>query len=537
MKHAIFSVLLSILFFNVTPVSAQSPTKVRAKQVSVVYTNWSSIDPVATADAPSNTIQAAFDWLDTTWSNKGFTLTSSGWTKLPDTNNYQELWDWVDSNVITNEPGLSGYLAGTNIVNAAYTNNQWDLTTHLDGSYVLGTNISGAAYDEDEQTWIIPVDEFAADPETFYSVVPVGTQATISVTNGYCQYFEVATNLQVLFEPASIVNCDALVLWVKSSEDYTLDFDSSYVNLDSSAPSMGNTNAVGMFVFHSNPFDSKWYQEYKLPAGGQAPVVSTNITASGGTITTNDTWVVHTFESDGTFSVFDAAENATIEILAVGGGGGGGGVTSGGGGGGAAQLFPDIVITSNTAYTVVVGTGGAGSSSVSGSNGGNSYITIAGTDYKAKGGGGGGDDEAGKSKGTGGGGGAKNTAPYYAGGTGEQGGDGGRGGYQGAGGGGGASTDGDNVTDFYTGSDGGDGYSTTFRLAAGEVFGGGGGGGGRENNGAAGDGGGGVGGDRDANAGDGTDGFGGGGGGGGYPPYTTGGDGGDGVVIIRYPAP
>ena len=65
-------------------------------------------------------------------------------------------------------------------------------------------------------------------------------------------------------------------------------------------------------------------------------VVSSNstsnfIVATGGVITYSGNYKIHTFTSNGTFTV---KQNVNAEVLVVAGGGGGGGDTGGGGGGG-----------------------------------------------------------------------------------------------------------------------------------------------------------------------------------------------------------
>ena len=58
--------------------------------------------------------------------------------------------------------------------------------------------------------------------------------------------------------------------------------------------------------------------------------------ASGGTITTDGDYKVHTFNSSGIFTIprLSNVLNAQVEYLVIAGGGGGGGGTAGGGGAG-----------------------------------------------------------------------------------------------------------------------------------------------------------------------------------------------------------
>jgi len=79
---------------------------------------------------------------------------------------------------------------------------------------------------------------------------------------------------------------------------------------------------------------------------------------TGGTITTDELYTVHTFTSNGTFT---SCKAGTVSVQAWGGGGGGGylsGTGGGGGGGGAYAATPNVAVTSGTGYTIVVGRGG-----------------------------------------------------------------------------------------------------------------------------------------------------------------------------------
>lgn len=148
------------------------------------------------------------------------------------------------------------------------------------------------------------------------------------------------------------------------------------------------------------------------------PVIAPQVAASGGTETVitvgGRPYRVHTFTSNGTFTVTTAGK---IECFLVGGGGAGGQtigdfdytdtglgdgavliVTGGGGGGGVVNA--ELNLTSTGAYTITVGAGGQIDTTMSDGvpltdfsvlNGGDSKIALSGTDLVvAKGGGGGG---------------------------------------------------------------------------------------------------------------------------------------------------
>lgn len=260
------------------------------------------------------------------------------------------------------------------------------------------------------------------------------------------------------------------------------------------------------------------------------------MTATGGTITTDGDYKIHTFTASGTFEV--TAGSGDVWYAVVGGGGGGGGFGGGGAGGYRENGDYDYAVTVGS-YTVTVGGGGNGSASGStkGSDGSNSvFDSITST-----GGGGGGAfsdaNATGRNGGSGGGGGTDSTTPFTGraggSGTGGQGNNGGSGvtGGTGGGGGGGASAVGaDAATNV-----GGNGGNGTASLITGTSVtrAGGGGGAGTNTRGAGGTGGGGQGATFAASTSNvaGTANSGGGGGGG----YNAAGKaGGSGVVIIRY---
>jgi hypothetical protein len=275
------------------------------------------------------------------------------------------------------------------------------------------------------------------------------------------------------------------------------------------------------------------------------------IVATGGTITCDGDYKIHTFTGPGTFtvcSVGNPSGSDTVEYLTVAGGGGGGKSHAGGGGaGGFRQNYPSPAIgglpVTATSYPITVGSGGAGN--ISGNNSIFSTITSTG------GGGGGGEDSPlgrqGLSGGSGGGGGsypqpggtggAGNTPPVSP----PQGSAGGNGTIRatagGGGGGGGASAAGSTQPNSpgYNGGPGGNGTATSISGTSITYAGGGGGGAWAENGGTGGSGGSGGGGNG-GGPGAATSGTTnrGGGGGGGRSDNGVGGAGGSGIVVIRY---
>jgi len=252
--------------------------------------------------------------------------------------------------------------------------------------------------------------------------------------------------------------------------------------------------------------------------------------ATGGTVTTDGDYKVHSFTSSGTFTVTTAGE---VEYLIVAGGGGGG--QYGGGGGGAGGLLNSTVSSlSVAAYTITVGAGGSGGSSQT--NGANSSAL----GFTAIGGGQGGNPHtAGSTGGSGGGGSTANAATGGAAtsGQGNIGGGGATGGSESGGSGGGAGAAG--VTGVANSNGKAGGIGLVNDISGSNVYYAGGGGagvvGGSYTGGAGGTGGGGHGGAGSGETGKtaGTANTGGGGGGGAYV-NGYGAAGGSGIVIIRY---
>ena len=277
-------------------------------------------------------------------------------------------------------------------------------------------------------------------------------------------------------------------------------------------------------------------------------VKDTFTVASGGSITTDGDYKIHTFTSSGTFTVTGVGENpGGFEYLIVAGGGGGGYETAGGGGAGG-FLNNVSVSVSATAHTVTVGAGGGGATNASnGANGGDSSVFSITAD-----GGGVGGSSLGAGVGKDGGSGGGGKRGFYAGGsaTSGQGNDGGLGGAGAntfiacAGGGGGAGAVGQagGIRGTGFGGNGGDGLQSDISGTNTYYAGGGGGGSYEQSNVLFGEGGAGGGG-RAASlsilAQPGTVNTGGGGGGGQLNNINDvtkfkGADGGSGIVIIRY---
>ena len=288
----------------------------------------------------------------------------------------------------------------------------------------------------------------------------------------------------------------------------------------------------------------------KTAAGGGS------IDAIGGTVSTSGAYKVHTFESDGIFTVNSGT--AEIEYLVIAGGGGGGGWGGGGGAGGyrcsvvgeqsgGQTPAENKVEVTEGAYSIKVGSGGAKGTTgyTGGGSGEDSEIAGPGVSITAKGGAGGGwwQGNVPPIGGSGGGGSGSGSGSPGVAGQGNAGGNGqGSQGspYLGHGGGGGSSAGG-KVGSGVTGGNGGNG--TASLITGQSIIRAGGGGGhspglGNSALSSGGTGGGGGGGNyyNAAQAENGSDGKGSGGGGNYGDASRLCGVGGSGLVVIRYPA-
>jgi hypothetical protein len=260
------------------------------------------------------------------------------------------------------------------------------------------------------------------------------------------------------------------------------------------------------------------------------------LVATGGNITTNGGYRIHTFTNSGTFEV--TAGSGAVELLIVAGGGSGGNSVGGGGGGGG--VVSTSVLVSISSVDIVVGIGGQKviDWNSKGTDGSNSLFGA----LIAYGGGAGGNlalpaVSPGNNGGSGGGG-AKEYAPGQ--GVIGQGHDGGQSWSDKTGGGGGGGSNVGGNGSIESGGNGGAGFMSDISGIT-SCYGGGGAGG------SNGDGGGGIGGQGGVGGGgngassltvqpaqDGTNNYGGGGGGGTWNPKQNGGNGGSGIVIVRY---
>ena len=320
----------------------------------------------------------------------------------------------------------------------------------------------------------------------------------------------------------------------------------------SSSDPTGSTNpAGGVGTVFLNTTSGEMYSCTDATAGanvwtnigdgtGVQPYITT--VATGGTITTDGNFKVHTFNASGTFTVTTLGSVTTVEYLVIAGGGGGGSTSAGGAGAGGYLTATGLSVTAQ-AYSLTVGAGGAGSTGGGGTQGADGSNSLFSTITSTGGGGGGAYNMNGRAGGSGGGTGGDNGFTVGAASPSGQGFAGGLGllstGRWGGGGGGASEVGADGVAATNAG-DGGDGLSSSISGSA--IIRGGGGGGGQGYNdtaisagGAGGGGGGGTLSTSGAAPVVGTVNTGGGGGGGGLNTgVVNGATGGSGVVIIRY---
>ena len=136
----------------------------------------------------------------------------------------------------------------------------------------------------------------------------------------------------------------------------------------------GTVVATGTVGFDNRYFEVSTNAVVSLSTGIVVLQAGGSVNATGGTITYDGAYTVHTFTSTSTFT---PSGNGTIQVMLIaGGGGGGGGLYAGGGGAGGMLEKATHTVIAETSYSVIVGTGGIGGASggASGSQGGNSFF-------------------------------------------------------------------------------------------------------------------------------------------------------------------
>ena len=215
------------------------------------------------------------------------------------------------------------------------------------------------------------------------------------------------------------------------------------------------------------------YMEYANDAAAQAAYVTNDAGSylnTGGTITTDGLYTVHTFLLGQSGTAFTPGKSGNVAVLVVAGGGGGGAATyGGGGGGGGGVVYSASSAVTAQEYTVVVGDGGA-VNTIGNNSSFNGLIAYGGGKGSA-------DQVQGGNGGCGGGAGSGNVTPGGTGSQGYNGGSSGGSGYGGSGGGGGMGGNPSASNSSGLCGSGGVGYSSTIYDGSTKKYGGGGGGG------------------------------------------------------------
>ena len=449
------------------------------------------------------------------------TFTASFWFKRGVLSHSQWLFDIAETTIsINNDDFLTGNLRGT-----------------VSGNYFWQTNAR------------------FRDPSAWYHIVAAWDSTQSTDTNRFKLYVngELQTFSSISYMPQNRTLKDTTTHYIGyegsgyAADGYFAEFN--FIDGQALTPAdFGETGTYGEWkpIEYEGTYGTNGF--YLNFAGGG--IISS---ATGGTITTDGDYKVHSFTSNGTFT---PSADGYVEYLVIAGGGGGGrgaeynSVNAGGGAGG--YLAGMYQVTKDTDYAIVVGDGGAGSTysnisapwGVIGDNGDDS--TAFG--LTAVGGGlGGSYNSKGSDGGSGGGTGLRSSGQDLTGGAatsgqGNAGGSGtlfgGTGTANSGGGGGGAGAAGGNGSGG-TGGAGGAGLASSITGSS-VTRAAGGGGGARSSGGAGGSGGGGAGAGGNGAGGDGTanTGSGGGGGASSHPDSNVnnhvGGDGGSGIVIVRY---
>lgn len=269
------------------------------------------------------------------------------------------------------------------------------------------------------------------------SVTVADGSTTLNATAGAGYFLDTNAGVIEVFLPGSPTQGDTVTL-----VDYAGTFATNNVivnsgtnNIDSTVGSefiLSTNNRIAEFVY----VDSNKGWLYKgattrgsTPSQAGQPVYDTDaefISATGGTVTTDGNYKIHSFTGDGCFavtSIGNPAGSDSVEYLVVAGGGGNGGAGGGGGAGGfrassgttvggcytagpapLVGCVASIPVTASTTYPVTVGAGG-GSGGPACQPGTQGSPSVFSTITSTGGGAGGGRGNGGGSGGSGGGGG------------------------------------------------------------------------------------------------------------------------------------
>jgi hypothetical protein len=175
-------------------------------------------------------------------------------------------------------------------------------------------------------------------------------------------------------------------------EQFQINVDSTYSETLAQANlyrSNSAINSIKLTLSNGNYAVGSTFSLYGIRSEGVTPAPK----ATGGVISSDSTYMYHTFVASGNFT---PSQSLTCDYFIVAGGGGagatvGGGWSGGGGGGGGYRTFSSVSFASGTAYTATIGGGGAGGSGSGGTGSvGTNTTLVGGAISTATSGGGGG---------------------------------------------------------------------------------------------------------------------------------------------------
>ena len=133
-------------------------------------------------------------------------------------------------------------------------------------------------------------------------------------------------------------------------------------------------NRIGSYTLPTFSSASSVWSLGEVDNFKRSSIWPSTIKATGGTITYDGLYTVHTFLSTDSFVITDLGSNI-FDVLVVAGGGGGGNGRGGGGGAGGVIYSQSYASFSTTSYLCTIGTGGPGSTTTAaGTNGVNSSV-------------------------------------------------------------------------------------------------------------------------------------------------------------------
>ena len=225
-------------------------------------------------------------------------------------------------------------------------------------------------------------------------ITAAGSSNTAVSGQGY--FIDTTSDVHTVTLPASASRGDFIAI-----KDYAGTFNTNNLTIGRNGHniqgvannSLITTNRASLVLVYVDTTKGWLYWEEHNVADLGAPIFTS---ATGGTITTDGDYKIHSFTGDGCFVVNQIGNDSTIptggpsdvDYLVVAGGGGGGMNSGGGGGAGGLRISSNFPITSIT-YPITIGAGGAGRTANNWGHGSNGSPSTFSTITSAGGGGGG----------------------------------------------------------------------------------------------------------------------------------------------------